>query len=99
MDYEEHITNLLAYEKEQKPIERLMNEYTSMGVPTTGTGILLSYLACIVAKYAFFYSHDDLQNELGCIEDYPYELYMEDLFLDALFNIYYIAENKKLIEN
>lgn len=99
MDYKEHITNLLAYEKEHKPIERLMNEYTSMGVPTTGAGILLSYLACIVAKYAFFYSHDDLQNEIGCIEDYPYEVYMEDLFLDALLNIYYIAENKKLIEN
>lgn len=91
MDYESHITNLLAYEKDNKPIERLMYEDTSIGVPVNNGEILISYLSCIIAKYVSCYSHsyDDCKYEnVGCTEDFQGTKYMEDLFLDALLNIY-----------
>lgn len=91
MDYELHITNLLAYEKNDKPIERLMNENTSIGVPVNDDEILISYLSCIIAKYASCYSHscDYCKYEhIGCTEDFQGTKYMGDLFLDALLNIY-----------
>lgn len=91
MDYESHITNLLAYEKDGKPIGRLMYEVTSIGVPVNDDEILISYLSCIIAKYASCYSHsyDDCRYEnVGCTEDFQGTKYMEDLFLDALLNIY-----------
>ena len=91
MDYEDHVTNLLAYKKNDKPIERLMLEKTSIGTPTDDGEFLISYLSCIVAKYASCYSHsyDDCKYEnVGGIDDFQGTKYMEDLFLDALLNIY-----------
>lgn len=90
MNYKSHITNLLAYEKNDKPIERLMYEDTEIGIPVNDE-ILISYLSCIIAKYVSCYSHsyDDCKYEnIGCVEDYEGKKYMEDLFLDALLNIY-----------
>lgn len=91
MGYESHITNLLAYEKDNEPIKRLMYEDTSIGVPVSDDEILISYLSCIIAKYVSCYSHsyDDCKYEnVGCTEDFQGTKYMEDLFLDALLNIY-----------
>lgn len=93
MDYETHITNLLCHDKDSNPIERLVSEDTSFGVPINAAsdGILISYLACIVAKYVPGYSHsyDDCEyKDIGCVEDFRGTKYMEDLFLDALLNIY-----------
>ena len=91
MDYEDHITNLLAYEKNDKPIERLMNEDTSIGVPVKDDEILISYLSCIIAKYALCYSNscgDCKYEHIGCTDGFQGTKYMEDLFLDALLNIY-----------
>lgn len=91
MDYEDHITNLLAYKKNDNPIERLMSEKTSIGTPTDDGEFLISYLSCIVAKYVSCYSHsyDDCKYEnVGGIDDFQGTKYMEDLFLDALLNIY-----------
>lgn len=91
MDYENHITNLLAYKKNDKPIERLIYEKTSIGTPVDDGEFLISYLSCIIAKYVSSYSHscDDSKYEnIGGIEDFQGTKYMEDLFLDALLNIY-----------
>ena len=91
MDYESHITNLLAYEKANKPIGRLMYEYTSIGTPINDDEILISYLACIIAKYVAVYSNSNdncIYKNVGYVEDFHGIKYMEDLFLDALLNIY-----------
>lgn len=89
MDYKFHILNLLAYEKDKAPIAHLMHENTSMGVPTESDEILISYLSCIIAKYTSIYSYNKQKFEnIGYVDDYQGSLYMEDLFLDALFNIY-----------
>lgn len=89
MEYKSHILNLLTYEKDKKPIERLMTEETSLGVPINGDEILISYLSCIIAKYVPIHSYNETKFEnTGYVDDYQGNLYMEDLFLDALFNIY-----------
>lgn len=91
MDYENHITNLLAYEKDDKPIERLMYEDTSIGIPVNDDEILISYLSCIIAKYVSCYSHsynDCKYENVRYTEDFQGTKYMEDLFLDTLLNIY-----------
>lgn len=89
MEYKSHILNLLTYEKDKKSIERLMTEETSLGVPINGDEILISYLSCIIAKYVPIHSYNETKFEnIGYVDDYQGNLYMEDLFLDALFNIY-----------
>lgn len=91
MDYEDHITNLLVYKKNDNPIERLMSEKTSIGTPSDDDEFLISYLSCIVAKYVSCYSHsyDDCKYEnVGGIDDFQGTKYMEDLFLDALYYIF-----------
>lgn len=91
MDYENHITNLLAYEKDDKPIERLIHEDTSIGVPVNDDEILISYLSCIIAKYVPCYSHSYNNCKYENVDrtvDFRGTKYMEDLFLDALLKIY-----------
>lgn len=66
-----------------------MHENTSMEVPTESDEILISYLSCIIAKYTSIYSYNKQKFEnIVYVDDYQANLYMEDLFLDALFNIY-----------
>lgn len=91
MDYERHIQYLLKNEKDDKPIARLMKEDTSIGVPVDDDEFLISYLSCIIAKYVSRYSHsyDDFKDEIvKCTDRFEGTKYMEDLFLDALLNIY-----------
>ena len=90
MDYREHIQNLLKYEKKEKPIDRLMYEDTDMGKPVDNKeGILISYLECIVAEYVSHYTHENCKYEnVGSVVDFQGTKYMEDLFLNALLNVY-----------
>lgn len=92
MDYENHIINLLVHEKNESPIDKLMYEDTSFGTPASSNDdILISYLECIIAKYVPYYSHlrENCKFEnIGYSDDFQGTKYMEDLFLDALFNIY-----------
>lgn len=92
MDYESHIINLLSYEKNETPIDKLMHEDTSIGIPASNNDdILISYLECIIAKYVPYHSylHGDYKfKNIGYHDEFQGTKYMEDLFLDALFNIY-----------
>ncbi len=90
-DYKSHITDLLAYEKDSQPIKRLMYESTSMGMPVEADEILISYLSCVVAEYVPDYSHGEEEGKyenIGYVDDFQGKLYMEDLFLKALYSIY-----------
>lgn len=83
MTYEDHVTNLLAYEKGKKPIAQLMDKVCD------SDEIFISYLACIVAKYTSCYSNSEYNYmNIGHVGDFQGTKYMEDLFLDALFNIF-----------
>lgn len=88
MDYENHITNLLCYEKSEKPIETLFYEETNLGFPDSADEILISYLCCKIAEYVPTISHLKERSESYDSEDYEGKWYMEDLFLMALYNIY-----------
>lgn len=91
MEYKNHIANLLANEKNLKPISRLMNEANMMSNSFANNEILISYLNCYVAKYVSCYSHSQdiyKYENLGCVENFQGTLYMEDLFLNALFHIF-----------
>lgn len=64
--------------------------------PLIENEILISYLSCIIAKYVSYYSHsyDDCKYEnVGCTKDFQGIKYIEDLFLDALLNIYIYQSN------
>lgn len=91
MDYENHIINLLVHEKSESPIDKLMYEDTNFGTPVNDDDILISYLECVIAKYVSYYSHlhENYKFEnIGYSDDFQGTKYMEDLFLDALLNIY-----------
>ena len=91
MSYDSHITNLLAYEKLEHPIKRLVSELTSMGCPDASCEMLTSYLCCEVAKYVACYSCEADNNyiiDAGNVCDFSGKLTMEDFFLDALLNVY-----------
>ena len=86
MDYKTHITNLLAYHKNETPINTLFSEQTSLGTPASDDEILISYLCCQVAKYTTIYNLEDSTNgeNIGYDCDFVGEKYMEDLFLNTL---------------
>lgn len=85
MDYHSHITNMLAYHKDEKPIDILFSEETSMGRPDSADEILISYLCCQIAKYIMIYSNNNEDDRnLGYADDFAGKLYMEDLFLEVL---------------
>lgn len=88
MDYKDHITNLLSCEKKEKPINKLFHEKTSLGIPCSGDEILTSYLCCVIAEYVPTISYLNEQQEIFDGDDFNGRLYMEDLFLMALYNIY-----------
>lgn len=90
MFYNSHITNLLAYEKSERPMFRLFGEATSLGVPSEDDEILTSYLCCEVAKYVACYSYTEGDEILdtGSVCDFSGSWTMEDFFLDALCYVY-----------
>lgn len=88
MDYVDHITNLFAYHADEKPISSLWMEPTSMGSPDSADEILPSYLCCIIAEHAASYSgHEPACENIGYVCDYNGVLYMEDIFLRALYEL------------
>lgn len=89
MDYETHITNLLAYEADKQPISRLANEPTSLGIPVEADEILICYLCCIIAEYVPCYlnKNQEIYENTGYVCDYNGIRYMEDAFLTALHSI------------
>lgn len=89
MDFHDHITNELAYNAANKPIERLFAEQTNMGSAQDDDEIIASVLCCIVAKYVSIYANKDngRKENIGCPEDYQGERFMEDMFLDALYSM------------
>lgn len=101
MEYEEHITNLLAHEIGKDPITRLMNEKTTLGTPVGSEyEILISYLWCVIGKYVPLYVYREIEREnIGFVEDYQGDKCMEDLFLDTLYNIYLRYSEKERLEN
>lgn len=89
MDFHDHITNELAYNATNKPIEGLFAEHTNMGSAQDGEEIIASYLCCVVAKYVSVYASKDnnKKENVGCPEDYQGVRFMEDMFLDALHSM------------
>lgn len=91
MNFEEHVTNLLAYHKDEKPLSSLLGYFQQ------SDEIIASYICCLIAKYSAIYNHIETDNEenLGYDCDYNGERFMEDLFLDALNTVeHYITERK-----
>ncbi len=88
MEYETHITNLLAFSADTKPISRLVEEPTSLGTPIDNE-FLMCYLCCVVAKYIPCYLNKNQKNYkyTGNVTDYTGTMYMEDEFLLALHSI------------
>lgn len=88
MDYAEHVTNLLTYHADEKPIKTLLYEPTSMGFPDSADEILVSYLCCVIARYVALYSeHESICENDGCALDYSGIIFMEDEFLRALHEL------------
>lgn len=89
MDYETHITNLLAYEADKQPISRLANEPTSLGIPIEAKEILICHLCCVIAEYVPCYlnKNHEIYENTGYVCDYNGIRYMEDAFLTALHSI------------
>lgn len=54
------------------------------------SSIDVAYLCCLVAKYiAIVYGeYDDINKSVNLVDDYDGDLYMEDLFLDALLYVH-----------
>ena len=97
MLYSSHITNLLAWHRNEKPISKLFCESTSMGRPDMGDEVIISYLCCMIAKYAICYNvkpRDDFESGYVC--DFSGQRYMEDLFLEALYEI--LTHTDEIIE-
>lgn len=100
MDYETHITNLLAYEADKQPIAKLLKESTSLGIPVVDDEILICYLCCIIAKYipCYLNKNQEIYKNTGYVCDYNGIWYMEDAFLNALHSITVYGINENLEE-
>lgn len=83
MPFEEHITNLLAYHKDETPLSALFLDFQS------NSETIASYICCLIAKYTAIYN--GIPNKTNESHEYPYDyigqLYMEDLFLDVLYSV------------
>lgn len=95
-EFENEVTDLLS-ESNNKGIEsrrKALDEYFGWA-----PSIDAAYLCCLVAKYTACYygEYDDNDKSVNLVSDYSGDLYMEDLFLDALFYVclYQIDVNKK----
>lgn len=91
MDFKEHVTNLLAYHKDEKPLSSLLKYFYQ------SDEITASYICCLIAKYSAIYNHIETTYEenLGYDCDYNGDKFMEDLFLDTLNTVeHYITERK-----
>lgn len=82
MDFVEHLTNLLAYHKNEKPLSALLGYFQQ------NDEIIASYICCLIARYTAIYNYEECETDeeinLGYDGDYNGTRYMEDIFLDAL---------------
>lgn len=82
MDFVEHLTNLLAYHKNEKPLSALLGYFQQ------NDEIIASYICCLIARYTAIYNYTECESDkeinLGYDCDYNGPRYMEDMFLDAL---------------
>lgn len=98
--YKNYITDILADEnnKGKKVIRNLMTTPTNVGSAVgSKEEIVISYLCCIIATYVPIYYNSkfyrDNENE-DYVDCYPEEnLYMEDIFLNALYKLYICLPN------
>lgn len=95
MDFHNHLTNLLAYHKDETPLSDLIPYFQK-------SDKIACYICCEIAKYTAIYNckvfkeNEDDEVNLGYACDYTGQMFMEDLFLDALFTVenYNISERK-----
>lgn len=82
MDFVEHLTNLLAYHKNEKPLSAFFGYFQQ------NDEIIASYICCLIARYTAIYNYEECETDeeinLGYDGDYNGIRYMEDIFLDAL---------------
>ena len=81
MDFKEHLTNLLAYHKDEKPLKSLLGYFQQ------SDEIIASYICCEIAIYTAIYSYKETESKeenFGYADDYNGERCMEDLFLYVL---------------
>lgn len=87
MDFQDHLTNLLAYHKDETPLSDLIPYFQD------SDEIIACYICCEIAKYTAIYNCKDseenknTETNLGYACDYSGKLYMEDLFLDTLHTV------------
>ena len=84
MDFDEHLTNLFAYHKNEQPLTSLL------GVFQQSNEIVASYICCRIAIVTAQYNYtisDEIKTGYAC--DYNGQKYMEDLFLYALHTVEY----------
>ena len=83
MPFEEHITNLLAYHKDETPLSTLFPDFQS------NSETIASYICCLIAKYTAIFN--GISSKTNESHEYPYayigQLCMEDLFLDVLYSV------------
>lgn len=84
MDFDEHLTNLLAYHKNEQPLTSLFEFFQQ------SNEIVASYICCRIAIATAQYNYiipDEIKTGYAC--DYNGQRYMEDLFLDTLHTVEY----------
>lgn len=79
MDFDEHLTNLFAYHKDEKPLSVLMDYFCKCDE------LIATWMCCRVAIVTARYNYklDTKSHRFG--DDYDGQMYMEDMFLQALW--------------
>lgn len=80
---EGRITDLLAYHKDDNPFKTLFELFQNC------EEFIASYICCQIAKYTIIYCCKEKEINLGYVCSYRGEIYMEDLFLEALLTVEY----------
>lgn len=95
----DHISNLLAWHKNEKPLNNLLPYFQNSNECEE---IVASYICCLIAEYTVVYNYDK-ENYEDLHDSYNYngQLYMEDLFLRTLYVVenYSVFKGKKNNEN
>lgn len=90
-DFEEYLTDLLAYHKNETPLSDLVPCFQSCDE------IIASYICCLIAKNTAIFNQNesDMVDDKICACDYTGPLFMEDLFLDTLYTVENYIISKK----
>lgn len=99
-EIENAVTDLLIESKDDPQIEDKRCELDMYF--GTAESIDVAYLCCLVAKYTACYygEYDDTDESVNLVGVYSGDLYMEDLFLDALLDVHLcrIDANKEALD-